>query len=160
MGRFLTWPLLGAAALAGLYFGAVAVLPLPLLFGALDGAFFGVAVAVTVIYAPVFWRAAVLPTDRAALLALGVGLSWAAFLATKLLATLYRINNETELTEANKVIGFFILLGVVGGALHIIAPGCEKGLTNAKFGGRYRAWVLFSSLVGASFGVIAANSFY
>jgi hypothetical protein len=138
------------AGLSIAYFLATLVVPLPKLINVLNGAFLGVGVLVTVIYAPLFWRSVrKSELDRVALLAIGIGSLWAAYVGSRAVSAYYR-NFGGDVSKAfnNPWVGYFILIALAAGVLHVIAPGYPADGVKGKFGGRYRWYVIAALAVG------------
>lgn len=133
-------------ALTVAYFAATEFVPVPLIFDFLNGAFLGVAFLVAVVYSPTFWLAVRKVGDRASLLAIGVGLVWASYLGNRLLSAYYRGIEKSELLVNHRMAGLFVLMALIGGVLHVVAPGYPSDSLKEKFGGRYR-WMIVASIV-------------
>lgn len=141
-----------AAWFAGIsvaYVGAVNVFPMPTLMDALNGAFLAIALLVTVIYAPLFWRSVRKPTiDRVALLAVGIGGIWAAYVGARFLSAYYRTFGNIASGVNDPWFGYFVLIALAAGILHVVAPGYPEEGIKAKFGGRYRWYIIAALAVG------------
>jgi hypothetical protein len=139
-------------ALGAVYFTLAELAPMPVVFDILNGAFLGVAFLVAVVYSPTFWLSVRRVGDRASLLAIGVGLVWASYLGNRMLSAYYRGIDRLDLLTNHKMIGLFILMALIGGILHVVAPGYPAESLQEKFGGRYR-WLIVASIALGILGV-------
>lgn len=141
-----------AAWFAGLtlaYVAASKIVAMPTLIDALNGAFLAIALLVTVIYAPLFWKSVRKPhLDRVALLAIGIGGFWASYIGARFLSTYYRNFSDIRLNVDDPWFGYFVLIALASGVLHVVAPGYPKMGIKAKFGGRYRWYIIAALFVG------------
>ncbi len=98
--------------------------PPPMLIAILNGVFLGVAVAVTIVYAPLVWFTIFkFKFDRVSQLAVGIGLLWASVIAQRFWSFLFRYNGS----PASWLNGYFIsavtFASIVAGILFVTAPG-------------------------------------
>lgn len=131
------------------YLGTIQFIPMPTVIDALNGAFLAIALLVTVIYAPVFWQSVrKTHVDRVALLAIGIGAIWAAYVGARVLSAYYRNFGNISNGVNDPWFGYFILIALAAGVLHVIAPGYPPEGIKTVFGGRYRWYVLAALAVG------------
>lgn len=131
------------------YVVAANTVPMPTLIDALNGAFLAVALLVTLIYAPLFWRSVRKSSiDRVALLAIGIGALWAAYVGARILSAYYRNFGNISNGVNDPWFGYFVLIALAAGVLHVVAPGYPAEGIKAKFGGRYRWYIIAALAVG------------
>jgi hypothetical protein len=145
-----------AGLLTSLY--AVLALTVPVLafIDLLNGIFVGVMLAVIIVYFPVFYKSLKSQTfDRTAQLAVGIGLIWASLAIARVYSAWLFASGKNGGFLLSPVGGFAIFLAIIGGALHITAPGYPADSDPplpVAFAGRNRWLLLFSGVTG---GIVA-----
>lgn len=133
-----------ATALFALYWGAAALIPNGPLMEGLQSLRVAVGVAVTAAYGSVCLEALLAPRpDRVQQLTLGIALAWAAAVFAGCWSLLWRLAGQPSWMLNAGIDGFWIWLQILGGVLHITAPGTADGGTPA------RSWLLLAAGVGA-----------
>jgi hypothetical protein len=111
----------------------------PPLINLLNGVFFGVSVAVAIVYAPLFIHSIHHPKfDRVSQLSIGIGLVWLSLLCSRLWTTANRYYGNTEEVVNSPITGFIVFMAIVGGSLFVTAPGYTIGPPPSKFMGKNR----------------------
>lgn len=140
-----------AAALFAAYFAVAAFVPFKPLIEILNWGLIGVAGAVTIAYAPVAWRAlAAERIDQVQQLTLGICLTWIAAIMMRLWAVAWRATGSPDWMLNSKVVGFFVYAAILGGVLHLTAPGAVDGRVPR------RNWVTLGVAIGAALTVSGA----
>lgn len=114
-------------ALAALIYPLAAVtVPTSILVQVLNGLFLGFSIVVTIVFAPLFWRAIRQPEfDGVSQLTVGMGLMWwSIWIALALNA--YGQTRGFEHVVNSPVVGVSAYFGMVGLLLHITAPGMVR----------------------------------
>lgn len=110
-------------AAAIIYLIAASTIPSAVFVQVLNGLFLGFSVAVSVVFAPLFWRALKEPEfDDVSQLTIGMGLMWCSIWFARALNA-YGQTRGFEKVINSPLVGFSAYLGVVGLMLHITAPG-------------------------------------
>lgn len=136
-------------AISVAYVLATLAFPMSNIIDALNGAFLAVALLVTVIYAPLFWHSVKKPeVDRVGLLAIGIGGIWFAYIGARVLSAYHREFGDISKSFNDPWFGYFVTLALAAGVLHVIAPGYPPEGIKAKFGGRYRWYIIAALAVG------------
>lgn len=148
--------IVGALGLGGLYASLASVLPVLAFVDLLNGIFVGVLVAVIAVYFPVIISSLKRPGfDRTAQLALGIGCIWLSLAIARVYSAWLFASGKNGGFLTSNVGGFAIFIAIIGGALHITAPGypAEKDTTPlpVAFAGRNRWVLLVSGIVGGLF---------
>jgi hypothetical protein len=113
-------------AVAAIYLVAANTVPSNVLVQVLNGLFIGFSVAVTVVFAPLFWRALREPEfDDISQLTIGMGLMWVSIWISRALNAYGQTKGFASVINS-PVVGFSAYLGVVGLMLHITAPGMVR----------------------------------
>jgi hypothetical protein len=137
------------AGISAAYAVASRLVPMPTLIDALNGAFLAVALLVTMIYAPLFWRSIRKhEIDRVGLLAIGIGALWTAYVGARILSAYYRNFGNISNGVNDPWFGYFVLIALAAGVLHVVAPGYPAEGIKAEFGGRYRWYIIAALAVG------------
>lgn len=140
--------LFGVAA-AFLYAALVVFVPSRFLVEVFNGVFLGVVGTVTVVFFPLFWRAIrVREFDRVSQLTIGIILTWFSLILSRSVSVLIEATEESVRAQAAPVIAFAAYLAILGGILHITAPG----MVETKM--RYNKRLLF---VGLAIGGLIAT---
>lgn len=116
---------------------------------AVNGASIGVAMLVSVIYAPLFWSSVRKIENRVGFLAIGMGCLFVHFIATRLLSSYYRMIGREDLLTNHPLVGFLAVVGAVGIILHAVAPGYPPQGFRERFGGKYRYFIVAFLIGGA-----------
>ncbi len=142
--------LLWAIILAALFYVLSSFIPEPPFISLLNGIFFGVSVAVAIVYAPLIWYSIRYSKfDRVAQLSIGIGLVWLSAFLLRAWASFQRFFGDFNTAANSPFVGFFVYLGIIGGALFVTAPGYyEPRDLPVKFGGRNRGLLLGLGAVG------------
>lgn len=140
--------------IAGVYYFASAIFPMDKLMIPLTGAAVGSAVLVCIVYAPLFWQSTWRIESRVSVLAIGMGLLWGSFLGIRLTSVAYRAAGQADQLTNNRLIGFFVLMGLFAGIFHVVAPGYPAEGFREKFGGRYR-WLILAFVIGGAAAAVA-----
>ena len=149
---------LAGIALSLIYLSLAWVLPLSAFIDVLNGIFVGVMVAVAIVYFPLFWASLRTPRfDRTAQLSVGIGCVWLSLAIARVFSAWLFVNNETGGFLSNPISGYAIFLAIIGGALHITAPGYPPENSPplpVRFAGNNRWLLLFSAIVGGAGAVL------
>lgn len=139
------------AAVSLAYVVATQLFSMADIFDVLNGAFLGVAVLVTAVYAPAFWNSVLKIGDRAAILAIGVGLVWASYIGSRFISIIYRLMGRSDELINNEFVGFCVVMAVVGGILHVAAPGYPADANEkTRLGGSYRTYIILGVFLGVA----------
>lgn len=146
----LVWITLAATAL---YIGASWLVPTPVLIELLNGLFLGLAFSVSVVFAPLLWRAIkVKRFDRVAQLTVGIILTWISLALSRLASVVGVIVDRPGSMVGSHIVGLAAYLAVLGGILHITAPGMFEDRLQYN-----RGILVFAFVVGL--GIAAATIF-
>lgn len=118
------WLFTALAAL--IYLLAAVTVPTSILVQVLNGLFLGFSIVVTIVFAPLFWRAIRQPEfDDVSQLTVGMGLMWSSIWIARALNA-YGQAQGFEHGINSPVVGVSAYFGVVGLLLHITAPGMVR----------------------------------
>lgn len=107
-----------------LYIVLLLALPTRVFVELLNGIFLGMVGAVTVVFFPLFWRSVRQKKfDRVAQLTIGIILTWFSLILSRSLNVLGKITGETVALASSPLVTLAAYLAIVGGVLHITAPG-------------------------------------
>lgn len=113
-----------AVAAAVLYGVLIATVPDRFLVQVFNGLFLGVVGTVTVVFFPLFWRAIrVRNFDRVSQLTIGIILTWFSLILSRGTSALIEATDEATRQHAAPVIAFAAYIAILGGILHVTAPG-------------------------------------
>lgn len=140
-----------ALVAAGVYLLGVVLLPQSVFIELLNGLFLGMIVAVTVVFFPLFWRSVRQRRfDRVAQLTIGIILTWLSLILSRSASTYSRILGDTSTMTGSHVVTLAAWLAIVGGILHVTAPG----MLDDKL--RYnRGLLLLAALIGVGVAAVA-----
>lgn len=125
MKRVAKYGLLNAALIAAIVYIALAVLvPSRYLIEVLNGLFLGLVAAVTIVFFPLFLRAVQTKNfDRVSQLTIGIILTWCSLIVSRSLNTIGRVTGTMDTISSSQFVAFAAYLAIVGGILHVTAPG-------------------------------------
>lgn len=114
-----------AALLAtALYVLALVALPTRVFVEVLNGLFLGMVVAVTVVFFPLFVRAiSQRKFDRVAQLTIGIILTWLSLIISRSVNAMGKVLGNTEVLATSPMVTLAAYLAILGGVLHVTAPG-------------------------------------
>lgn len=140
-------------AAAVLYGVLSALVPDRFLVQVFNGLFLGVVGTVTVVFFPLFWRAIrVREFDRVSQLTIGIILTWFSLILSRSVSALIEATDEATRLTAAPVIAFAAYLAILGGILHITAPGMVE--QKWKYNKRILAFGLFVGAIIATVTII------
>ncbi len=117
----------------------------------LNGIFFGVSVAVSIVYAPLFLHSIQHPQfDRVSQLSIGIGLVWLSLLCQRLWNTANRYYGSADGAVNSPITGFIIFMAIVGGSLFVTAPGYTLGPPPSRFMGKNRNMLVILAIIGGT----------
>lgn len=132
-----------AIACIGSFWLVSAFLPFVTMMEFLNGVALAVAIAVTIAYAPVWVEALTQDRpDRVGQLTLGIGCTWGAFILSRMWSISWRGSGQPDWMENSPVVGFFVYMTILGGILHLTAPGAIDGDVPR------RNWILIGITIG------------
>ena len=92
-----------------------------------------VAISVLIAYfKPICYAVATGKIDRIDYLIMGVVLSWLSTILNRLWSTIYRSTGQPSWMFESDVLGYFIWMAIIGGILHLAAPGAIDGKVPTK----------------------------
>lgn len=154
-----------AVLVCAVYWAVAALVPSIVLIQVLNYVLIAISVAVTVAYIPDVYDAIRMDrVDRVAQLSLGIALSWTAVFINRSWVGVIRLSDQ-DWMRVSPVIGFYVLLSVLAGILHITAPGAIDGaiprrnqviLGLAIGSGVLVAWLVLGLGLGETFPVVPA----
>lgn len=113
------------AGIAAAFFGLlVTVVPKHALTEVLNGVFLGIVGAVTVVFFPLFLRSLrAREFDRVSQLTMGIILTWFSLILSRILSVYINATSPAMREVVTPLIAFVTYLAILGGILHITAPG-------------------------------------
>jgi 4-amino-4-deoxy-L-arabinose transferase-like glycosyltransferase len=138
-------------ASAALYGALAATIPNRFLLEVFNCLFLGVVGTVTVVFFPLFLRAIrVREFDRVSQLTIGIILTWFSLILSRGVSVAIQATDEQTRLAATPLIAFAAYIAILGGILHVTAPGMLEG----KW--RYNKGILaIGLLVGAVIATVA-----
>lgn len=139
------------------YCAVASVVPTKALITALSGAFLGIAGVVLFVYGPLIAASITGKFHRVAMLALGMGCIFLSFVMLRVWSIYTRAYGSPPELVNHPVVGYIVFVALMGGILHVTAPGYPVEPVKHHFGGRYR-WLIVGAIIGGavlSFGVSA-----
>ena len=128
----------------------------PMMITILNGVFFGVSLAVLIVYLPlIIYTLRHNIFDRVSQLSIGVGLIWLALVSQRVLAMYNRFYGSAENAANSPYTEFNIFLAIIGGALFVSAPGYDNLVP--RFAGSNRELMIFFGIAG---GVITSIIYF
>lgn len=128
----------------------VALVPTRLLMEILNALFIGIVGAVTIVFFPLFLRSIRLKKfDRVSQLTMGIILTWVSLIINRTLSIYINATDNDVRAMLAPAIAFAAYVAILGGILHISAPGMVEDHW------KYNKGVLFLGIV---FGVILAGT--
>lgn len=113
-----------AVIAAALYAVLALLLPERFLMELFNGVFLGVVGAVSVVFFPLAIRAIRNKTfDRVSQLVVGIILTWFSLIGSRALSVLINATGEATRIAASPIIGLLAYMAILGGVLHVTAPG-------------------------------------
>jgi hypothetical protein len=125
--------------------------PAVMLIAVLNGIFLGVAVAVTIVYAPLIWFSMFkYKFDRVSQLSVGIGLLWFSVIAQRFWSFLFRYNGSPESWLNGYFISAIGFVSIIAGVLFVTAPAYpdEPPLTPIDLWGGNRKLLILLGLAG------------
>jgi hypothetical protein len=122
--------------------------------------FIMVSVAAAVVFTylpPVFAALRMGKLDRVSQLTLGIAVAWVGYLINRIWANAILVfPDHSDWMRTSPVIGFYVLLTILGGVLHLTAPGAISHSIPA----RNWAWVGIAFAIGFLMGSVAIATSY
>jgi hypothetical protein len=117
--KLVLWALFAAC----LYVLLAYTVPAVTLIAILNGIFLGVAVAVTIVYAPLIWFSMFkFKFDRVSQLSVGIGLLWFSVIAQRFWSFLFRYKGSPEAWLNGYFISAIGFVSIIAGILFVTAP--------------------------------------
>lgn len=134
-----------AISLSIVYWLMAFIVPLDVTLQTLNWVLVAVAVTVTVAYTPTAIDAlASSRPDRVEQLVLGIICAWVATIGLRIWTGIWRFLDQPDWMQESRLLGFFIYISILGGVLHITAPGS----TNVAIPKKNWLMLLFAILSG------------
>lgn len=131
-----------ALGLSAIYWLMAFIVPIDVTLETLNWVLVATAVVVTIAYAPTALDALIASRpDRVQQLVLGIICAWVATIALRVWVGIWRFLDTPEWMVQSRMIGFFIYLSILGGVLHITAPGSVDGIVPK------RNWMMLASAI-------------
>ncbi len=141
-----------AISLSLIYWIMAAIAPVDITLESLNWILVATATVVTIAYAPVAIGAVASGRpDRVEQLVLGIVCSWGATIAMRTWSGVWRFLDQPDWMASSRIFGFFIYISILGGVLHITAPGAADGVIPRK------NWVMLGLAIGS--GALIAGFF-
>lgn len=117
----------------------------------LNGLFLGLVASVTIVFFPLFIRAIQTKNfDRVSQLTIGIMLTWFSLIVSRSLNTAGRIGGDIATIANSQFVSVAAYLAIIGGILHITAPGMVEDRLRYN-----RGLLVLSGVIGAAVAVVA-----
>lgn len=148
---------LWATILISLFFILSWLIPEPPFISLLNGVFFGISIAVAIVYSPLIWDSLRHSRfDRVAQLSIGIGLIWLSMFLQRGWSSFNRLFGDIGTAANSPVVAFLVFMAIVGGSLFVTAPGYYEAVElQPRFGGNNRHLLVILGLLGGTLTSVA-----